>query len=84
MEVKVPGVMAIVVAPVVAHVRVLVAPELTVVGLAVKEEIVGAEPVPEDELGIVEPQPSRTRHASVRISRFTPSERNLFDLSFSL
>jgi hypothetical protein len=40
-EVKEPGVMAIVVAPVVTQVRVLPEPELIVVGFAVKELMVG-------------------------------------------
>ena len=40
-EVKVPGVMAMVVAPVVVQLRVLLEPELMVVGFAVKELIVG-------------------------------------------
>jgi hypothetical protein len=40
-EVNVPGVMAIVAAPVVAQFSVLLAPELMLVGLAVKELMVG-------------------------------------------
>jgi hypothetical protein len=40
-EVKVPGVMAIVVAPVVAQLSMLLEPELMLVGLAVKELTVG-------------------------------------------
>jgi len=40
-EVNVPGVMAMLVAPVVAQLRVLLEPELMVVGLAVKELMVG-------------------------------------------
>jgi hypothetical protein len=40
-EVKVPGVMAMLVAPLVVQLRVLVEPEVMVVGLAMKELIVG-------------------------------------------
>ena len=40
-EVNVPGVMAMLVAPVVAQLNVLLAPELMPVGLAVNEAIVG-------------------------------------------
>lgn len=41
MDVNVPGVIAILLAPVVAQLSVLVAPEVILVGLAVKELIVG-------------------------------------------
>jgi hypothetical protein len=40
-EVKVPGVMAILAAPVVVQLSVLLAPEVILVGLAVKELMVG-------------------------------------------
>jgi hypothetical protein len=40
-EVKVPGVMAMLVAPVVVQLSVLLEPEVTLVGLAVKESITG-------------------------------------------
>jgi hypothetical protein len=40
-EVKVPGVMAIVVAPLVTQLRVLLEPDVMLVGLAVKELMVG-------------------------------------------
>jgi hypothetical protein len=40
-DVNVPGVIAILLAPVVAQLSVLVAPEVMLVGLAVKELIVG-------------------------------------------
>jgi hypothetical protein len=46
-EVKVPGVMAMLAAPVVAQLRVLLEPELMVVGLAVNEVMVG---LPDDEV----------------------------------
>lgn len=39
---KVPGVMAMLVAPVVTQLRVLLVPELMLVGVAVNETIVGA------------------------------------------
>jgi hypothetical protein len=42
-EVKVPGVMAMLAAPVVTQLRVLLEPELIDVGLAEKEVIVGLE-----------------------------------------
>ena len=42
MDVNVPGVMAIVVAPLVVQLNMLLEPELILVGLAVKELIVGA------------------------------------------
>jgi hypothetical protein len=48
-EVNVPGVMAILVAPVVAQLSVLPAPEVMAVGAAAKEAIVGAEVFPGDE-----------------------------------
>ena len=64
MEVKVPGAMATVVAPVTVQLNVLLDPELMLVGFAVKEVMAGAEPVPEDEFGIVTPQPARPTHAS--------------------
>jgi hypothetical protein len=41
-EVNVPGVMAMLAAPVVTQLRVLLEPEVMLVGLAVKEVIVGA------------------------------------------
>jgi hypothetical protein len=64
-EVNVPGVMAILVAPVAAHVIVLLVPEAMLVGSAVKEEIVGTAPVPEGELEeVFEPQPTSPAHAS--------------------
>ena len=44
MDVNVPGVMAILVAPLVAQLSVLLEPELILVGLGVKELIVGRLP----------------------------------------
>ena len=46
-EVNVPGVMAMLVAPLTDQLSVLLEPEVMLVGLAVKELIVGADPVPE-------------------------------------
>jgi hypothetical protein len=63
-EVNVPGVMAILVAPITVQLNVLLAPELMPVGFAVKEIIAGAEPVPEDEFGMITPQPARATQAS--------------------
>jgi hypothetical protein len=44
-DVKVPGVMAILAAPLVTQLSVLLAPETILAGLAVKEVIVGTLPV---------------------------------------
>jgi hypothetical protein len=43
LDVKLPGVMAREVAPVVAQLRVLLVPEFTLVGLALKDEIAGLD-----------------------------------------
>jgi hypothetical protein len=45
-EVNVPGVMEMLVAPVAAQFSALVAPEFMLVGFAANEVMVGAEPVP--------------------------------------
>lgn len=74
-EVKVPGVMAMLVAPVAAQLSVLLAPELMVVGLAANEVMVGAEPLPAEFE--VAPQPGSPRQANrIRTSaqRFTRKE----------
>ena len=71
MDVKDPGVMATLVAPVAAQPSVLVAPEVMLVGVAAKEVIVGAECGPENELdGVTELQPASPKHAN-RISDVT-------------
>jgi hypothetical protein len=57
-DVNVPGVMAILVAPAVAQLKVLPVPEFMFVGFAVKELIVGIEPFSEDELDELVPQPA--------------------------
>ena len=56
-EVNVPGMMAMLVAPAVVQLRVLLAPELMAAGSAAKETMVGAEPLPGDELD-EPPQPT--------------------------
>jgi len=75
-EVNVPGAMAILAAPTTAQLSVLLVPEFTLVGFAVKEVIVGEEPLPEDELdAVVKPQPvnpaqiNRTMRTSAHGSR---------------
>jgi hypothetical protein len=86
-EVKVPGVMAILVAPVAAQLSVLLAPEFMLVGSAVKEVIDGMEPFPEDPLDAVDaPQPAspaqakRMRTSEQRASpeEFSPREVRVF------
>jgi hypothetical protein len=53
-DVNVPGAMEMLVAPVVAQLSVLLEPDFMLVGLAVKEVIAGAEPVPEGELELLQ------------------------------
>jgi hypothetical protein len=71
-EVNVPGVMAILVAPVVVQLRVLLEPEFMPVGFAAKEAIEGGcEPFPVDEL--TDPQftsPAQTRNMRTTILFF--------------
>jgi len=63
--VNVPGVMAILVAPVAAQLRVLAVPEFMLVGFAVKEVMVGAEPVSEVDFdGVDKPQPASAAQAN--------------------
>jgi hypothetical protein len=76
-DVYVPGVMARLVAPADAQLSVLLVPEFMLVGFAVKEVIVGAEPFPEDELDELVPQPSgptQTARLRTREQRCTPEE----------
>jgi hypothetical protein len=72
-EVNVPGVMAILVAPVVAQLNVLLRPEVMAVGSAAKEAIVGAEFFPGDEGPgdkVEEPQSASPKQANkMRTSR---------------
>lgn len=80
MDVNVPGVMAMLVAPLVAQLRLLLVPEFMFVGFAVKDVTVGAEPVTGVGLDLlvavpqlVRPmQPSRRRTIAQR-----PSPREL-------
>ena len=63
-DVNVPGVMAILVAPAVAQLSVLLAPAFTVVGFAANEVIVGMEAFPGGELEELDnPQFTRPRQA---------------------
>jgi len=84
-DVNVPGVMAILVAPAAAQLSVLLVPELILVGSAVKEVIVGTEPFPEGELDeVVAPQPASATQAnrmrtSAQIS--SPEELSFRELS---
>ena len=68
-DVNVPGVMAILVAPADAQLSVLVVPEFMLAGSAVKEVIVGTNPFPGD--GFVAPQPA----SPAQIIRTRTSER---------
>jgi hypothetical protein len=79
-ELNVPGVMAMLVAPVAAQLKVLLVPELMLVGSAVKEVIAGMEALPEDALDEVDapPQPANPVQA-IRIGMRT-SEHSLEDL----
>jgi len=76
-ELKLPGEIEIVVAPLVTQLRVAFAPEFMLVGFAEKELIAGAEPFPSDELDELVPQPaSPTQTASIRSTaeRCSPEE----------
>lgn len=70
-EVNVPGVMAMVVAPLVAQVSVLLAPELIPAGLAVKEVIAGIVLLSGAEFD--EPQPDKP----AQINRMRASAQRL-------
>jgi len=78
-DVNVPGVMAILVAPAAAQLSALLAPEFMLVGAAVKEVIVGSESFPEDELDeVVEPpqpaSPTQANRIRTRAQRSSPEE----------
>ena len=80
-DVNVPGVMAILVAPAAAQLSVLLVPELMLVGLAVKEVIVGPESFPEGELeeDVEPPQPDSPTQANrirTSVQRSSPEELN--------
>lgn len=80
-DVNVPGVMAILVAPAAAQLSVLPVPEFMLVGSAVKEVIVGTGPFPEGELDeVIEPQPARPTQANrtkTSAQRSSPEELSL-------
>jgi hypothetical protein len=66
-EVNVPGVIVILVAPVVAQLSMLLAPELMPVGFAVNEAIDGADPFPDVEpIEVDMPQFTNAMQARVR------------------
>ena len=67
-ELKLPGEIEIVVAPLVAQLRVALAPELMLVGFAAKEVTEGTEPEFDGEFGalLVLPQPARSTQTSKR------------------
>lgn len=64
-EVKVPGPMATLVAPLTDQLSVLLAPTVMVAGFTANEVIAGVEPFPGDDPdGMTEPQPKRPMPAS--------------------
>ncbi len=75
---NVPGVMAILVAPLAVQLRVLAVPEFMLVGFAVKDVLVGAEPVSEVDFdGVDNPQPARAAQANRMRRRAQKSGRTL-------
>jgi hypothetical protein len=84
-DVNVPGVIAILVAPVVTQLNVLLAPEFMLVGTAAKDAIAGPEPFTEGEFDkLAAAQPARPTLANkVRTSaqRSSPEESRSRDLS---
>ncbi len=83
-DVNVPGVMAILVAPVAAQLTVLLVPEFMLVGSAVKEVMAGTEPFPEGE---VEPQatsPMQADKTRSSLQTFSPEELIRRELSLFL
>jgi hypothetical protein len=74
-DVNVPGVMAMLAAPLVDQLSVLLEPEFMLSGLAVNELIVGAEPLPGGIIGvIVELQPANKAQTK-RMRRFALRSR---------
>ena len=70
-EVNVPGVMAMLVAPIVVQLSVLVAPELMPVGFAAKEVIVGCAPFPGDEVDVPQSiSPTQASRTNTRVVFF--------------
>jgi len=85
-DVNVPGVMPILVAPAAAQLSVLLVPEFMLVGFAEKEVIVGTE-FPGDELDELEPQPASPRPAdrmSTSVQRCSREELSPRELSMFL
>ena len=86
--VNVPGVMAMLTAPLVDQLSELLEPELMLSGLAANESIVGAEPFPEGDVDdIVELQPTRRTQANrITTNALRPSPEGLSSgkLSFLL
>ena len=82
-DVNVPGVMAILEAPAVAQLSVLLAPAFTLVGFAANEVIVGMEPFPEGELEELDnPQFTRPTQANkTTITRASANGSGLEELS---
>jgi hypothetical protein len=74
-EVKLPGVMAILVAPAAPQLSVLLVPEFMLVGFAVKEVIVGPDPF-DDELVPQPSNPTQTARTRTRTQRCTSEELN--------
>jgi hypothetical protein len=82
-DVNVPGVMAILVAPVVAQFSMLLVPEFMLVGAAVKDVTFGAEPP--GEVDAPQPaSPTQTRRARVSAKRSSPPELSPHWLSLFL
>jgi len=87
-EVNVPGVMAMLVAPVAAQLSVLLAPEFMLVGFAVKDVIAGTEPFPDGEFDeYPEAQPesvAKKARVSTSAHSLCPEGLNPRELSLSL
>jgi hypothetical protein len=82
-DVNVPGVMAIPVAPVVAQFSMLLAPGFTLVGDAVKDVTFGAEPL--DEVAAPQPtSPTQASRARTSGQRSSPAESSPQGLSLFL
>jgi hypothetical protein len=88
-EVNPPGEIEIVVAPLAVQLRVLLAPELMLAGLAPKEVIVGADPFP--WFAFVEPvvpaqpaKPAQATRASPKTRRSNPQKAPLREPTFFL
>jgi len=73
-DVNVPGAIPILVAPVVDQFSVLLEPDFMLAGLAVKEAIVGGEPVLEEELELLQ-LPKMTQENEMKASRQEPTTR---------